>query len=1289
MSLRKQAGSAWLVLALVLLACAPVQAQDLAMIEQVCVTATAVAEGYGDAAGLLGLEGAVKAFDMYIQALKGNLPSMRQAIADAKKRENQAKAELDRERYDEQIAIKASSLATQEKLLNDVEEWLKKQEGLPWWYYPKMPQDRIDAQKQLKIQIFADVTRLRNEKADLERKKADAEASYSAWKKRREEAEQGYKKTSDFVLKGETAVVAARDCIKDAWKKRQAATTTTTLPRPTTTTTTTSTTTTTLRPTTTTTTTTTMLRPTTTTTTTTTMLRPTTTTTTTTTLRRPTTTSTTTTTLPRTTTTTTTLPRPTTTTTTTTTTLPPPPPPPGARLTVSVLDEATRREVPNMRVDLTPLVGWKTFLRGPDRMVFEGLPPDSYSVTAEAEGYTSGSDRVTVTQQSEFYSVVIWLKKKEEKKAPTPRLTARLDCGGLLELVPGQGSKTCTVIVEGWRSNTADPVEVTIFPNPPPGGIVISGNTSVDPGNMYPAGVSDKRDEYPIRQSFLADDSAPPGTTTFQVVRQRGAGTVTLPLTVIVLPKTGGPVGPAPGGAPGGPGVPAPTASATGGQLRARLQCGGVLEVVPGQGSTDCDVILEGWSRSSSERVEVELVYPKQTSGIEVTPGNTSAPPENMYPNSNNEYLFGEGFSARPNAPAGTTPIMVRVRQRGAGEVMLSLNVTVLPKTGGPFGAVPAPAGGLGGLGLPAPTPAGTSGQLSAELDCGGSFELAPGLFDGRNCGIIVRGWRSSTTERVEVEVVYPRESSGIEVSPGSTSQDPGNMHSTSASDYHDRYVFSQTFKAKDNAPPGVTPIRITVRQRGTGQVTLTLNVAVLEKGLLPSTGPGIRPPVTGGTGSGGEYCVWRYKPFGRPPECFGFDEAPCTSPRHNNPRNGYELERPNMTAYEAVALATKLSSFYDDKYGCRSKAAEPTTTTTTTLPPTTTTTTSTTTTTLPPPPPPRVLSRFGVFCEPKTIVVGESASCTARGEYSDEHKNLILTGVAAWDGGPTIRGERPGSFRVTASLEGASDTATVTVIEKDDSGKPSDGKGEGTDFDPTNVKHDPNQPGTDGPFDTPVTVTPGGPTDGQPAGGEKTPKDGKPGGRPPAPVVPYRPPTTTNTTLPPRRPPPIAYRCRNRSTGAWEPSATACEPIVRGPKRPPTTTTTLPRPKTPTTTLPPAKTPTTTLPPAKTPGSGGQTNYDDLSGTWYYSDVTSRIRQTMTLSRVAAGKWQGPLDRIFLGKPSYTSQVTLQLVSGGFGGGKLRLTWNSPSGFVQLDGGYTGSQMTFNIETWTRNRPW
>ena len=684
--------------------------------------------------------------------------------------------------------------------------------------------------------------------------------------------------------------------------------------------------------------------------------------------------------------------------------------------------------MPNMRVDLTPLVGWKTFLRGPDRMVFEGLPPDSYSVTAEAEGYTSGSDRVTVTQQKELYSVVIWLKKKEEENAPTPRLTARLDCGGSFELAPG-ASKSCSVIVEGWRSNTADRVEVVFFPNPPPEGITVSpGNTSEDPGNMHTAGVSDRQGEYP----------------------------------------------------------------------------------------------------------------------------------------------FSEGFSA------------------------------------------------------------------------------------------------------------------------------------------------------SDKAVPGTTPFQIVVRQRGVGQVNLTLNVAVLRKGLLPSSGPGIRPPATVAAGTGGEFCVWRYKLFGDPPACFHFAAAKCDTPRYNKPRGGYELVGSGMKWSEADARVEKLSRYFNDAFGCLRVAAQPATPPAHPTPPVTPVGPVGPTPPLPPLPPPteeppqhrkRVLSRFGVSCHPDKIKVGQSASCQATGEYSDKPGVIVnLTGAAAWSPGPTIRGDSPGSYFARATHEGASDTATVTVMEDekkrptDDGGKkPPDIKGateKGTTFRGQTPGGKPPEPtssatGGDQPIEQPGQKSPpAGPEGPAPAtaGGQPPPQQG---------IQCYSEKTKEYYMLPYRPcPSPWMKPPAGTTTASQPPGRAPWQGLVPGRRTPGTGTETPPQkpsappPTTPPTTLSPPKTPPTT------PGSGVQGV--DLSGTWhttYNAPLLGNLRFTMTLSRVAAGRWQGPLDYVVVDCPemSFKTQATLQAT----GVGKVHLTYNTPAkecpryvgkigaGAQQADGTYTSSQITFgvapNTVTYTR----
>lgn len=93
---------------------------------------------------------------------------------------------------------------------------------------------------------------------------------------------------------------------------------------------------------------------------------------------------------------------------------------------------------------------------------------------------------------------------------------------------------------------------------------------------------------------------------------------------------------------------------------------------------------------------------------------------------------------------------------------------------------------------------------------------------------------------------------------------------------------------------------------------------------------------------------------------------------------------------------------------------------------------------------------------------------------------------------------------------------------------------------------------------------------------------------------------------------------------------------------------------------------------------TGGQ---DDLSGTWYatYREPTfgQSFRFQMVLSRVAASKWQGPLDYIYVDSPnqSFKTQATVQVT----GAGRIHLTYNHPQqGPQQSDGTFTRSQMTF-----------
>jgi hypothetical protein len=115
------------------------------------------------------------------------------------------------------------------------------------------------------------------------------------------------------------------------------------------------------------------------------------------------------------------------------------------------------------------------------------------------------------------------------------------------------------------------------------------------------------------------------------------------------------------------------------------------------------------------------------------------------------------------------------------------------------------------------------------------TITLVPGEIS-QICGVHVSGWRGNTEERVEVLIDVQdgfgglRANPGIVVGPGPTSASPGNMFNTGVSDSGGRYYFSELWSARSTAAPGTTVVPIVVRQKGCGQVALSLKVVVLPK---------------------------------------------------------------------------------------------------------------------------------------------------------------------------------------------------------------------------------------------------------------------------------------------------------------------------------------------------------------------------------------------------------------------------------------------------------------------------
>lgn len=141
---------------------------------------------------------------------------------------------------------------------------------------------------------------------------------------------------------------------------------------------------------------------------------------------------------------------------------------------------------------------------------------------------------------------------------PAPMLTGALDLGvdPILEIRPGQNSRSVSVTLKGWRSNTAAPVRVEVRPAALPRGVtVFPGNFAEDAANLYVAGVSDRAREYTFSEAFHADAGTPPTSIMATIIiTQDGAGRIELPLTVnVILPNapegtTISPVGPVPVG---------------------------------------------------------------------------------------------------------------------------------------------------------------------------------------------------------------------------------------------------------------------------------------------------------------------------------------------------------------------------------------------------------------------------------------------------------------------------------------------------------------------------------------------------------------------------------------------------------------------------------------------------------------------------------------------------------------------------------------------------------------------
>ena len=138
------------------------------------------------------------------------------------------------------------------------------------------------------------------------------------------------------------------------------------------------------------------------------------------------------------------------------------------------------------------------------------------------------------------------------------------------------------------------------------------------------------------------------------------------------------------------------------GPLRAFLQPTSIT-LRAGEMSEIVNVHISNFRKRTEDRVEV--IFPEKTDnwaslpgGIVVTGGDGSYWPPNM---ARPEHVDGYFFRARSNAPSGKRSISIIVRQRKAGEVRLTLDVTVIGK----------------GSSVPPPSNASWAGAWSSNFD--------------------------------------------------------------------------------------------------------------------------------------------------------------------------------------------------------------------------------------------------------------------------------------------------------------------------------------------------------------------------------------------------------------------------------------------------------------------------------------------------------------------------------------------------------------------------------------------
>ncbi len=206
--------------------------------------------------------------------------------------------------------------------------------------------------------------------------------------------------------------------------------------------------------------------------------------------------------------------------------------------------------------------------------------------------------------------------------------------------------------------------------------------------------------------------------------------------------------------------------------------------------------------------------------------------------------------------------------------------------------------------------PADPIPPLSVEFTCGKAFELSPNdVLYPKTCYVVVRN-APTTHEKVQLKAIYDEKLLDVIFDEqAEQAKYPENK-------------FLLIIRTLVTAPPTLTTLTLVVRQGGQ-EVVKYIDVLILLPEQEPSSGSGIRPAADVAAGSGGAFCVWRYKSFGDLPKCFNIVTAQCDNTKYAG-KTRFELVGNNMTAEEAAFRAFQLSPYKGDAYGCHAQQTQP-----------------------------------------------------------------------------------------------------------------------------------------------------------------------------------------------------------------------------------------------------------------------------------------------------------------------------------------------------------------------------